>query len=167
MTKKEIKKPNITSQPFAGIIEKADGKRKLRLNSPAFFQSQLEKFPIGTRLTLWMDGKPPTRSQQQNRLYWMYLGVIADDTGHSVDELHSYFKGKLLSDGLTEVYGHKVRKTKSTTTLNKNDFAEYMFGIQEISGIEIPNTELHNPTTYFGAEQIQNYPVNNLGEPTF
>ena len=148
MTKKEIKKPNKTSQPFGAIIEMKDNKRKLRLNSPIFFQAQLEQFPLNTKLTLWMDGKPPTRSQQQNRLYWMYLGVIADDTGHSVDELHSYFKGKLLSDGLTEIYRQKVRKTKSTTTLNKNDFAEYMFAIQELSGVAIPDTSEFNPQHY-------------------
>ena len=36
------------------------------------------------------------RSQSQNAYYWVYLGVIARETGENADDLHEFFKVKLL-----------------------------------------------------------------------
>ena len=163
MTKKTTKKPTTQSNPFGATIELKDGKRKLKLNSPDFFHAQLEMFPLNTKITLWLDSKPPTRSQQQNNLYFLYLSVIADETGHTKDELHAFFKGKLLSDGLVEIYGQKVRRVKSTTKLSKNDFVEYMFSIQELSGVPIPDTSEFNPQHY--ENTMKDYPQNDGKEP--
>jgi len=167
MTKKEIKKPNKTSQPFGAIIEMKDNKRKLRLNSPIFFQAQLEQFPLNTKLTLWFDTKMPTRSTQQNRYYFLYLGIISQETGEEVEILHLFFKGKFLSQGITEIFGHKVRKVKSTSKLNKSEFCEYLQRIENLTDIPLPPTEEFSPTTYFGSEPLQNYPKNDLGDTSF
>lgn len=164
---KKDKKPKTTSQPFVATITLKDGKRKLKLNSPLYFQGVLETLPIGKPLTLWFDLKQPTRSIQQSRFYFLYLGIIASDTGNDVADLHSLFKGKFLSSGVVEVMGEKVRKVKSTTTLSKNDFTEYLMDIENLVGIKIPSTADYNPQHYDTAERLQDYPENNLGETKF
>ena len=165
MTKKTTKKPTTQSNPFGATIELKDGKRKLKLNSPDFFHAQLEMFPLNTKITLWLDSKPPTRSQQQNAFYWMYLGIIAGETGEDKDSLHSFFKGKFLSQGITEVFGYKVRKIKSTTKLSKSEFCEFLLRIEELTDIKLPNTEDYNPSHY--ENTMNNYPKNDGAEPKF
>jgi len=150
MKKTTKKQPNITSVPFLGKVELKDGKRKLKLNSPIHFQAQLEKFTLGRTITLWLDSKLPKRSVQQNRFYFLYLRMIADETGNEVEDLHTYFKGKYLSRGITEIFSHKVRRVRSTTDLNKSEFSEYLQRIELESGVAIPSTEEFNPSHYSG-----------------
>ena len=147
MTKspKKTKKPTTTSQPFAGIIKLVDGKKKLKINSPQFYNAQLDRFDVNTPITLWLDSKKPLRSQQQNSFYHLYKQMIADETGNSVDELHILFKGKFLSTGISEVFNEKVRVVKSTTGLTKLEFVEFLERIEEFTGIEIPSTEEYDP----------------------
>ena len=82
------------------------------------------------------------RSEQQNRYYWLYLSIIERDCGNTIDELHTYFKGKYLTKEISEVYGDKCRITKSTTDLTKGEFVEYLVNISECTGIDLPDTTL-------------------------
>lgn len=86
-----------------------------------------------------------TRSGEQNRYYWLYLGIIEEETGNDKEILHSYFKNKFLTTSITELYGDKVRVAKSTTELTKGEFGEYLAKISEITEIELPDT-----TAFFG-----------------
>jgi len=147
-TPKKTKKPLTTSQPFAGIIKLVDGKKKLKINSPQFYQAQLEMFPVNTPITLWLDAHKLKRSAQQNSFYHLYKQMIANETGNSVDELHALFKGKFLSQGISEVLGEKVRVVKSTTELTKLEFGEFLERIEALTGVFIPSTEEYNPTQW-------------------
>ena len=71
----------------------------------------------------------------------MYLTQIGEETGNDKDTLHRLFSGKFLGDGITKVFGEKVHKVKSTTSLTKNDFAEYMLEIHSLTDIPIPDTK--------------------------
>lgn len=143
------KKPKKTSQAFAGVIEKVDGKKKLKLNSPIHFQAQVELFDAGTKVTMWLDEHKLKRSDAQNRFYWLYLNLIEQETGNSAEDMHNLFRGLFLSKGITEMFGHKVRSVDSTTKLNKSEFTEYLFKIEEKTGVSIPDTSEFNPRTYF------------------
>lgn len=99
----------------------------------------------GKDVSLEINEKKSKRSDEQNRYYWLYLNLIEKETGHSVEELHSYFKGKFLTKNITELYGDKVRITKSTTELSRGEFVEYLVDISILTGIELPDT-----TAYFG-----------------
>ena len=87
----------------------------------------------------------PTRSVRQNSLYWLYLGLVATDSGHTPDVLHEFFKGELLGfDTETVTFANgasrEVRTPKSTTRLSKSGFSDYMERIAEMTGIPIPDT---------------------------
>jgi len=75
----------------------------------------------------------------------LYLSIISDETGHSKDELHSFFKGKFLTENIKEILGEKTRITKSTTELSKGEFCSYLVDISSLTQVELPDT-----TEYFG-----------------
>lgn len=89
--------------------------------------------------------KKEKRSAQQNRYYHFYLGLIARESGHTKDELHSFFKGRFLTDHISEIFGRKTRITRSTTELTRGEFCEYLANISLETGVELPDT-----TSYYG-----------------
>jgi len=124
-------------QSFLASITLQDGRKRLKMASTRYFFTHcISKYPVGAKLSVTLTDKRPTRSDRQHRYYWAYLSQIAEETGHSKDELHTFFKGKFLSEGMTEIYGHKVR---STTTLTKGRFAEYIMEIYSLTAIEPPD----------------------------
>jgi hypothetical protein len=51
--------------------------------------------------------------------------LCADYTGHTVDEMHEYFKLEFLSE-VRNIMGKDVRVVKSTTKLSVQEFNEYV-----------------------------------------
>lgn len=95
----------------------------------------------GKEFALTINERKPKRSERQNAYYWLYIGIISNETGFTPDELHTMFKGKFLTREIKEVMGQKVRITKSTTDLSKSEFAEYIMEIETFTGIQTPNTD--------------------------
>ncbi len=82
-----------------------------------------------------------TRSLSQNSLYWLYLEVIARETGNSANDLHEYFRRVLLSPKILKVMNKEIKVPKSTTELNKVEFGDYMDKICSETNIPIPDTD--------------------------
>ena len=86
-----------------------------------------------------------SRSVEQNALYWLQLGVLAKETGHSADELHEVAKLKFLLPTFVEIDGevHEIRR--STTKLNIAEMAEYLTQFQAWAatdlGVNLPFPE--------------------------
>lgn len=78
------------------------------------------------------------RSEQQNNYYWMYLSLIADETGYTSEEIHEWAKGKFLTKQIKELFGDKVRTKLSTTRLTKGEFAEYIMKIENETSVLAP-----------------------------
>jgi len=133
------------SQPFTATVIDENGlhKHKLKISSPEFYQHQLNKFKVGTKVTLVIHTEKSKRSDQQNRYYWgVYLPLIAKETGsHDLDALHELFKSLFLTKNIKEVLGRKVRITKSTTELGVGEFCEFIMNIESETGVEAPPTE--------------------------
>lgn len=144
-TKNEFREDYITeTKDFAGqIVEGEDGHKKLKINSSAWYQTQLNKFRIGEKVSLYISSRRPKRSMQQNRYYWgVYLPLIAKETGeHSIERLHQLFSGKFLTKEIVVVLGEKVRVKSSTTELSKATFTEYIMNIESFTGISAPPTD--------------------------
>lgn len=81
-----------------------------------------------------------TRSMSQNKLYWMYLGLIERETGQNAKDLHEYFRRTLLPPKFIKVMGKEMKIPQSTTELRKTEFSEYMEKICAETNVMIPDT---------------------------
>lgn len=73
------------------------------------------------------------RSQAQSRLYWMWLGIIAKDTGNSPENLHEIFKMKFLGTEKIKSLGYTIEIPKSTTKLSTQEFTDYLDKIEALA----------------------------------
>jgi hypothetical protein len=92
-----------------------------------------------------------TRSLNQNRWYWgCVVGLVADHTGYTPDEIHAIYKAKFipkpiaLANGNGEICGEFVIGG-TTTQLDTQEFAAYCESIREWAadelGVVIPDPE--------------------------
>ena len=84
------------------------------------------------------------RTLEQNRLYWLWLTCIAQNTGNDKDGLHEYFVSKYLQPELIQVFEKMIYKRLSTTLLDTKHFTEYLNKIQVFANTEL-SIELPNP----------------------
>lgn len=143
--KKSKSIPTYESQHFSGlvVIHPTTGKNTIRINNERMYSYFLsEKCKVGDIVSVYYTNKRPKRTELQKRYYFEYLSLISLSCGHTVEELHSWAKGKFLAKGITEVFGQKVRKVKSTNELNRSEMAEFIEGIAEVTGIPAPETDL-------------------------
>ena len=94
--------------------------------------------------TLRIEKQISTRSLSQNQLYWLFLGVIERETGNSANDLHELFRRTLLPPKFIKVLDKEIKIPKSTTELNKLEFADYLDKISSEVGIEIPDSQAYN-----------------------
>lgn len=153
-TKKKVKKVDRTrsktsqiyitdTKDFSATIEEVDGKKVLAISHRNWYDTQINKFKVGEKVSLYVSSRRPKRSEAQNRYLWgVYYPLIAEETGErDLDRLHNLFKGKFLTTAIVMVLGEKVRITKSTASLSKNDFSEYIMAIEAETGVQAPPTQ--------------------------
>lgn len=134
------------TQNFGATIQVKDDKNILAINSPQYYQHQLNKFKENDRVSVYITNEHPKRTVAQNRYYWgVYLPLIAKETGEQdLDRLHTLFKGKFLTTEIAEVLGEKVRITKSTTDLSTTEFSEYIMSIEGLTTVAAPPTDFES-----------------------
>lgn len=92
-----------------------------------------------------------TRSLNQNAWYWAcVVGLVAEHTGYTPDEIHEIYKAKFipkrlaLANGNGEITGEFVIGG-TTTQLNKLEFGEFCESIREWAadelGVVIPDPQ--------------------------
>lgn len=120
---------------FFGIIEN----EKLRLTKPDNYKEYIKKLKSG-RVEIDIRKVRSIRSLNQNNLYWLWLGIIGDDTGYYPEELHATFRSMFLTDKRG-----KIPIVRSTTQLNKIQFGQYLDQIERLVatefGIVLPQPE--------------------------
>ena len=148
----------------ASIVQgEQEHKRRLSINAKAYLQTKLNKLPLGTKLWVRIFSKTPARSDRQNRYYRVYLKNIEEETGNDADYLHEHFKRKylalppkdiVLADGSTVL----VVTYRSTASLNKTEFSEYLQKIERDTGIPLPDTdEFHYGTREEQSDDIRTH----------
>ena len=70
--------------------------------------------------------KPPTRSGEQNRLYWAEMNKLADKHGQTAEVWHCFFRQMFIQPQVVELQGNVVFLPPSTTKLTKTEFSEYL-----------------------------------------
>ncbi len=66
------------------------------------------------------------RTIQQNRLYRLWLNLIADETGNSADDLHEAFKVMFLGTKDFMIGGISAQAPVSTTALDTRQFTSFL-----------------------------------------
>lgn len=125
-------------------------KGKLRVKHADAFSQQLARFRDGA-VQITVERKYANRSTRQNSWYWAaVVGLVAEHTGYSPDEIHEIYKAKFLPKKLAfadqngEVKGEFVLGG-TTTTLDTVQFSEFCEAIREWAaselGVNIPDPE--------------------------
>lgn len=75
------------------------------------------------------------RSTSQNRLYWMWLNIMAKDTvgDNGADELHEQLKVKFLGVEHKIINGIACIIPKSTSSLTVGEFTEYLHKVEQLA----------------------------------
>jgi len=66
------------------------------------------------------------RSISQNRLYWMWMACLEDETGQPRDAFHQYFSEKYLPGDLVTIKASQIYVRRSTTALDTRQFTTYL-----------------------------------------
>jgi hypothetical protein len=98
----------------------------------------------GKRVEITIKKVSSQRSVQQNRLWWLYIKIIADEIGYDKDTLHEIAKFKFLKmEAVVERTGEVMEFIGSSAKLNKTDFGELVFKLQQWAadsfGIVLPD----------------------------
>lgn len=96
------------------------------------------------------------RTIPQNSLYWMWVGLIADETGNNPDELHEVFKVMFLGSKTVEIAGITHEIPLSTTSLDTAGFTHFLERLEAWVGSEL-GIVLPRPEDAFWAEFEQRY----------
>jgi len=90
------------------------------------------------------------RSLEQNRYYWLIVGVIAQETGNDPDSVHEALKQKFLIPDEISFMGEKVLY-RSTTRLDTKAMSEYLDKVHALATQElgillpVPDEETEEP----------------------
>ena len=97
---------------------------KLQKNVSLQIAEEIKHFE-GKRVEITVQKLKSTRSTQQNRLWWLYVTIIAKEIGYDKNEMHEILKFKFLKkEKVDERTGEIFEYIGSTAKLNKSDFAD-------------------------------------------
>jgi predicted secreted protein len=85
----------------------------------------LAKVPVDEVLELSLRPYKPTRSQEQNKRYWLLVDKIAEHTGHDAQELHEMLKVKFLGVEERTLAGEHISAVRPSSKLKVSEFRDY------------------------------------------
>lgn len=118
--------------------------REIIPDHPAYVQHELNHYQVGDKVLVKCTNKKQKRTDAQNRYMHLYFTLIASSSGHTPNQIKLWAKGMHLSQGITEVFGHKVRDVKDTHSLKMLEMAEFLERVEADTGIPLPDAEPFN-----------------------
>lgn len=97
----------------------------------------IQKLSLNKKYSIEIKVQREQRSLPQNKLYWLYLACLQDETGEHKDNLHEYFKSKFLGVDERECFGTRFYRPNTTTKLDTLQFKNYLDRIQEFASVEL------------------------------
>ena len=96
-------------------------KGKIVFDDKAKFLNDVSEFHEGARVVIQVNEAQDVRSNQQNKLWWVWMQYIGDELGYNSQEINDILKYKfLMMDETIEGETHQI--IKSTSTLTKEEF---------------------------------------------
>lgn len=99
---------------------------ELQYENPSLVAEHLKTFTPQDVLTVRIEKRKRDRTLEQNSLYWAILSVIAEETGHTENELHEIFKAKYLPPKFVAYNGQEYMLAPSTTGLSTKEMTTYI-----------------------------------------
>ena len=117
-------------------------KGKIIFDDRAKFLNDVAKFDDDIKIVIEVREAKDIRTNAQNRLWWKWIELIADETGNEKQEIHSILKYKfLLKEEIID--GELHQGLKSTTTLTKEEFGkltqDVFYWANNTFNINLPN----------------------------
>lgn len=108
-----------------------------------WLDNQLDLMPNGVRELVFRK-QEKRRSNDQNRLLWLWLTCIANETGNDKQDLHDYYCRKFLCRNV-EIGGKTELVVTGTSGLNTETMAYFLDKVQADAaselGIRLPSPE--------------------------
>lgn len=127
---------------------------KFRVNKEAdrdAVKAYLDRIKFGTfEYDVEVKRHKPELTDPQRNLYWLWIGVIASETGNDRDMIHKVLKAKFLGWDEVEVLGKMVKREKSITLLDKREMSEYMTQVEAFVYTELDIVLPHPDDLYYG-----------------
>lgn len=116
---------------------------KLQNNISALIKKEIPFFE-GKRVEISIQKLKSTRTVRQNRLWWLYMKIIADELGYDKDTIHEIAKYKFLKRELVnEKTGECFEFVGSSANLSKSEFSDLVERLRrwasESFGIVLPD----------------------------
>lgn len=121
-------------------IRKTNGEVEDRDRLLRWFSRYLDRMPDGEQLIEFID---TSRTDAQNKYYWVILGIMAQEFGTTAEELHTYFKSVFLP---SQEYFTLIRQKRMTSTTEQSkdqmsDYIERVIQFAAENGIALPDLE--------------------------
>lgn len=122
------------SQISVGAVITPEG--RLELDDRAAFSGLMREMRRGP-VTVEIGISHPKHSQKARGYYrGCVLKLIAEHTGHTVNELHDFFKRKFLEPKIREVLGQRI-EVWTTTEDDSQEFFDYVELIREFARTDL------------------------------
>lgn len=110
-------------------IKKADGALVAFDHFVAALQATASTLPNG-EYVVTISRVQSRRSVDQNRLLWLWLNCIADETGNSAQVVHDYYCDKFLKQVDALADGRQFYRVRGTSGLDKQAFTDFLNKLQ-------------------------------------
>jgi hypothetical protein len=131
-----------------GRVRIVDGRKKLELKSPSYFQHQISKVEAEKDVSVVISTKTPTRNEAQLAYYWVLLGFLAEHCGNvSKEEAHDALMRAKFGTKRVQI-GNIVQEVRRSISdrakMSKSDAVELISFAKECCddlGIVVPTGE--------------------------
>ena len=89
------------------------------------------------------------RSVPQNKLYWLWVTIIAAETGNISEELHELFKAMFLGVKTIRIAGREQSIPRSTRELGTDQFTRFLEQLEAWAGVELGCVLPHPEDVYY------------------
>jgi len=124
------------------VIERDKPKEKI---FKTLVQDFFLTYPEINKAVIYIEKPITTRSEAQNRLYWMWIDVASENIGYNKDEIAVIFKDLFLGyKTFTTRKGKEITELRSSTELKVAEFKEYLDQIDMLmaeQNITLPRPE--------------------------